>query len=328
VVHLIDESGAPPGPGALRQLRAEYGEEIRSWLAERCEEWNRLGERVMNLHLETPPPDAPLAFAARPFEEPRPEPFAPRELDLLERSWPPHRKKLESENAAGKQAYEEALWEWRRRRSAHETAEAQRRKALDIGRYGDRVVMESFLAERLAGLSWPTETTLAFEISLDTSVVFLDLELPGSEVVPAREAAVATRGLRLRFRELSEAQLRRAYAWHLHALLFRLLGEVFVTLPGVERVVASGYSTGADDPLTGEAADNYLLSVEVERASWQRLDFTRIETLDLIAAFERFRLRRKLTKNGVFANITPFGAPLAGGLFDRQPALAGSRPKR
>ncbi len=314
-VQFIDEAGAPLPPGIVKRLRAEHGAEVREWLAERCVEWNRLGEWILNLHHETPGPDAPLDFEARPFAEAPPEPFVPREPGLFDRSWPPNRKKVEQENAAGKQAYEVELWDWRRRKAAHEAAEAQRRKALDIGRYGDRVVMESFLAERLAGLAWPAETCIAFEISLDSTAVFLDVDLPGIDLIPARVAAVAARGLRLRFTDLSEAQVRRAYAWHIHGILFRLIGEIFVALPAVERVIASGYSRHPMES-TGQISDDYLISAEVARAAWGRIDFSKLGLLDLPAAFERFELRRKMTKNGVFTAVEPFGAIAVGGLFD------------
>jgi hypothetical protein len=314
VVQFADQEGAPLPIGAEKRVRAAHGAEIRAWLTERCAEWNRSSERLLNLHHETPGPDAPLDFEAHPFAEPQPEPFIPREPDFRERSWPPARKKFEDENAAGKRAYEEALWAWRRRRSAHEAAEAERRKALEIGRYGDRVVMERFLTERLAALAWPTETAIAFELSLDATALFLDVDLPELELIPAREVAVAARGLRLGFKDLSEAQVRRAYAWHVHGVLFRLIGEAFAALPGVQRIIASGYSQRLDGA-TGRLADDYLISAEVERALWGRIDFANLEALDLLAAFERFALRRKLTRHGIFTAIEPFGASLVGGLF-------------
>src|SRR5690606_5946755 len=152
-------------------------------------------------------------------------------------------------------------------------------------------VMEAILADRLAGLDWPAETRLAFEISLDGSTVFIDVEFPAIDVVPAREAGVALRGLRIRYNDLSEAQVRRAYAWHIHAILFRLTGETFMTLPAVERVVISGCadrgapSNGVADP---EQPRDFLISAEVERADWARIDFAHLPALDLLAAFERF----------------------------------------
>jgi hypothetical protein len=313
-VHLMDETGTRLSPATVRRVRAQHDAEIRGWLAKWCEERNRLSGRILNLHLETPGPETPLEFDARPFEEPAPEPFIPHVPSLRDRSWPPARKKIEEENAAGQQRYEEELWEWRRRKSAHEAAEVQRRKALEIGRFGDRVVMEGFLARQLEKMSWPAETAVAFEISLDATVVFLDVDLPEIEMIPDHEAAVAARGLRIRYNELSDAQLRRAYAWHIHGVRFRLIGEVFVALPGIERVVASGYPP-RPDPATGRITDDYLISAEVEREIWTKIDFVRLDAIDLPAAFERFQLRRRMTRHGVFTAIEPFGAATAGGLF-------------
>jgi len=323
-ITLYDEAGLPLSQLETTRVRREYGAALREWLALLCERWNRENNEIVNPHHSTPDPASKLELALQPFDEPPPDPYIPPEPTLLDLSWPPQRKRYEEEVATGKRAYEEELWRWRRRRSEHEAREEQRRRDLEIGRYGDRVIMESFLVKHLEGLDWPVETNLAFEISLDTTTLFLDLSAPGLDLVPARQASPARRGLRVLYSELSEAQVRRRYATYLHGLLFRLVGETFIALPGVEKITASvlldrpaeiapGVTIGSD-PV-------FLVSAQVEREGWMRIDFDHLEELDLVAVFQRFELRRKLTKHGVFTPIEPFGPVEIGGLFDPRALL-------
>jgi hypothetical protein len=306
-VHFTDAFGEPLSPAAVRRVREERGDELSEWLSAACAEWNGELERVLHLHRETPAPDARLAFEPRRFDVPPPTPFTPRAPGLLERFWGAAREKLERENEVGAEAHRALEGEWERQRTAHEAAEARRRHDFEMGRRTDREVMERFLAERLECLQWPRETLVAFEIGARLDTVYLDVDLPEIEMLPREEAAVAARGVKLQLKERSETQLRKDYAWHIHAILFRLIGEAFTALPGVRQVVASGYSQRTD-PATGQRHDEYLLSARVERAVWARIDFARLEALDLPAAFERFELRRQMTKTGLFTAVEPFGA--------------------
>jgi hypothetical protein len=92
---------------------------------------------------------------------------------------------------------------------------------------------------------------------------------------------------------------------HIHAVLFRIIGEVFAALPRIQLVTASGFSQ-RPDRITGQVVDEYLLSVEVPRSRWLSLDFSDLSEIDVSASLGRFNLRRDMTSTGVFRPIEPF----------------------
>lgn len=310
-VVLSDPAGAPLSPGAVRRVRSHYDTELREWLEERCAEWNRELDAILEIHLATPSPDRGPEFEARPFTEPAPEAPAPREVGIFGKLFRSRRERIEREAAEARRRHEELMADWERRRAAHEAAEARRREEFEVGRRRDLVVMESLLAEAFSRIEWPRETNVSFEIEVGERTVYLDVDLPEIEDLPKEVASVAGRGLRLVVKERSVTQVRRDYAQHLHAVLFRLIGEVFAVLPSIERVVISGYSQRVDTA-TGRVNDEYLISARVARGAWCGIDFTALEQVDLAAAFERFELRRDMTKTGIFRAIEPFEPALSG----------------
>lgn len=62
--------------------------------------------------------------------------------------------------------------------------------------------------------------------------------------------------------------------------------------------------------LTGPTArldDEYLLSVVVARDGWEQIDFAHLDQIDVTECLSRFKLRRTMTKTGVFKPVEPFG---------------------
>lgn len=86
---------------------------------------------------------------------------------------------------------------------------------------------------------------------------------------------------------------------------FRVLGAVFVRLPSVQEARVSGYRQVVD-PTTGGTRDQYLYSIKVTRAQWNRIHFDQLAQVDPVAAVEAFTLRRYMTKTGIFRDIEPF----------------------
>lgn len=302
---LLDPAGVPLPPAAVRRVRSHYDDELRGWLEERAEEINRELEAVLGIHLVTPAPDEEPEFEAQPFTEEKPVPPTPPRIGIFDRLLRSRRERLEADAMEAQRRYEEALADWERRRAAHAAAEQRRREEFEEGRRRDPAVMEAFLTESLSRIEWPRETEVSFEIDVGERTVYLDVDLPEIEDLPREVASVAGRGLRLAIKERSATQQRQDYARHIHAVLFRLTGEVFAALPSIEWIVVSGYSQRVD-PATGQVRDEYLLSARIDRGTWSAIDFKALGQVDLFAAFERFELRRKMTKTGVFTAIDPF----------------------
>lgn len=135
----------------------------------------------------------------------------------------------------------------------------------------------------------------------------IDVDLPEAEDMPTEQATVAARGLKLNTKTRSEAQKRKEYMNHVHGIAFLLIGQVYASLPVVQRVVISGYSQ-RPDKATGQISDDYLFSVRVSRQEWSQLNFDNLAALDVPTCLGNFEIRRNMTKTGVFTPIEPFSS--------------------
>ena len=157
----------------------------------------------------------------------------------------------------------------------------------------------------LSDIAWPRETLVSFELQEGGVRLVFDVDLPEIEDMPTKTAVVPQRGYKLSVKDLSATKLQQLYAGHVHSISFRLIAEAFALLPTVEVVVLSAY-TQRVDPSTGHDADQYLLSVRVQRSQWGFINFGALESIDVIDALDRFDLRRAMTKQGAFKAIEPF----------------------
>jgi len=292
------------------EIKRQQGEQIRAWLEEHCEHWNQGIDRIVQVHLSTPSPEVrPLFFKRVAFCEDRPVEPVSRKLGILDRLSPERRRRVEDQNEGSSRAYEQQLAIWTSRKVAYEEQETQRHRTLEEGRFKDVAVMERVLADRLTGIEWPRETQVSYTIVGDGALVALDVDLPEIEEMPRQQARVGARGLQVLVRDKSDAQVRREYATHIHAVAFRLIGETFSVLPAAQAVLCSGYSQRSDKA-TGQARNDYLYSVRVPREAWTTVSFNNLAAVDPIACLERFEMRRKMTKTGMFEAIEPLEAVL------------------
>ncbi|TVP76675.1 MAG: DUF4236 domain-containing protein [Gemmatimonadales bacterium] len=307
------EDGTPLSETELAEVRRADEAGIRETMAELCRHWNRDMDQVLALHLETPAPDPPLALRARPFPEPPPaEPVLPEGPGVLGRL-------VEGVLSGRREAREEAAARvrdsarrereaWEEARQAHEALESERLGAMEAARAGDEEAVAEALEHHFADVPWPRETEVGLEVEPggDGGIrLWLDVDLAPRDAFPREEARPAKRELRILVRERSDRQRREEYRDHVHGFCFRAVGEAFHALPGVEEVVVTGF-TQAVDPATGADADEVLLSARIERAAWGQIRFDRLEEVHLPRAFQRFPLRRDMTKTGIFRPVEPF----------------------
>jgi hypothetical protein len=89
----------------------------------------------------------------------------------------------------------------------------------------------------------------------------------------------------------------------LHASVFRLAGEIYHLLAGVECVVASVFHRTEDED--GEAARHCLLTTSIEQAAWADVNFGDLGAIHLPSSFNRFEGRRDLSQAGRFQPVEP-----------------------
>lgn len=340
-VTLLDQAGRPLSAAQRRRVWSEHGEQVTSWLQAEMDRINGDLPLLLEIHHDIVPPGSAMPeYQPEPFDcpaptapEPERRPPRPPEPELKIHFWDrlipgrcqrlsqQHEQALarwRSELAAWQQRcaridqarasrlrqYEQQLAEWNRDWEAHR----QRQKVL-AQRFAERLasdesLLSDILAAELDDLDWPRETLVDFEIDLARQSVYLDVDLPEIEAIPARTARFGARNRRLLIKEKSERQRREEYARHIHGIVLRLAAVVLALFPVIERVVVSGYSQRLD-AATGQRNDDYLLSVAIDSTRFTELNFAQPERIDPIAALERFDLRREMSKTGIFHPVQP-----------------------
>lgn len=156
----------------------------------------------------------------------------------------------------------------------------------------------------LQDISWPRETLVSFEISDAGTDVAIDVDLPELEDLPTKTTSVPERGYKLNVKQIKPKQLNEIYSRLVHGIGFRIIGEVFATLPTVCKVTLSAY-TQRHSPATGELADTYIYSVSVERTQWEKINFKNLAAIDVGAALATFTLVRSINRTGGFEEVVP-----------------------
>jgi len=307
-----DSAGNPLSPAMIAQARKQYGAALGDLLLTACNTVNAHIESVGEIHRETPSPLERPRFLLAPFDESAPAFPVIRKPSWLIRWLPWVRRRAELEAERQRAAHAAALAGWQARLASHEASEAARRELIEVRLLSDMDAMDDWLEARLQEIDWPRETMVSVDIREEGALAMIDVDLPEVEDMPAKQARVPVRGLRLLIKEMSPSAVQRLYMRHVHGIGFRIIGEAFASLPTLQRVVLAGYSQRRSKA-TGQVDDEYLYSVMVDREAWSRLDFTDagLEALDVVEALSQFELRRNMSKTGLFKAIRPHADDLS-----------------
>ena len=295
-------------PEIVKRVKVEKCEEIQALLEKAAAKINEGLEECLSVHMMTPRPGSlPALPPAFNLEEPRrPSIDAPGLLDkMLLRS-----ARMERETQALEAQYQQDLAEWNSTRDAHEKARAEIEKAIRLAAKGYSAQMERALDYVLSGIAWPKETLLEYEFSHDVTGIALDIDLPEEGDVPNRTAEAKGNG-KLSFKTRSEAQTRKDFVSLCYGTVFRVVGEVFALLPGIQQCLASGYIQRTN-PATGLIEDQYVISALISRDQWETLDFNRLEAIDPGATLTAFGAVVSLDRASRFREITPMDLAILG----------------
>jgi len=302
-LQLLDyHTEAPLPESTVRWVRRHYPHVLTQALEESAQEFNEALEAMEGIYIATPAPQPPAHFAPEAFPDPRPEPPEVEALRGLGRFMPGARERHEAAQVQARADWEEAHQDWELRARAHQDVQAPLRAAY-ASRDHEEEAASQVLAHCLAGVRWPRETLLDWDVEEDR--LFMDVDLPTEATVPRKRFRTLQRGLRLGVTELSDTQVRRVYMGYVHGALFRVAGEAFHALPALQKVVISGF-TQEIDAATGKEQDTFLVSVQIARADWEGIRFDALDQVDPVAALARFPHRRDMTRTGIFRAIIPF----------------------
>ncbi|MEX2160896.1 MAG: DUF4236 domain-containing protein [Anaerolineales bacterium] len=280
-----DKNGNPLPEHLIQITKKQLRQGIVNWLNDECGSYNADIEKLINIHITTPAPRDEVVV------NPKPEPPTLKRHGMVSRMLSSQKEKIDRENLERTTAYQKALSDW-------EVAEKDLRTNTET--------MGQVLEAALKSIVWPRETMISFDIVESGKRINLDVDFPEIEDMPENQAKVGVRDLKLIIDKRAKTQIQRDYLRHLHAIAFRLIGDVFAHLPSAETVVLSGYSQ-RNDKKTGNTKDEYLLSVKSSRSNWEIINFSNLAGIDPVACFEDHEVRREISKSGLLAEITPFG---------------------
>lgn len=306
-IKFLDVNGEPLSQDWINRAKRQMGDEIRDLIERTCDRINAAVEALGTIYLQTPAPHERLRYEPREFDTPRPKEPAQRPHGILGWLFKSRRKRIDSENAMRRSDYQKALGSWDAERARFVEAERRRKILLEERVLADVDAMEEILESALQDISWPRETAVSAEINDGGRTVLVDVDLPEIEDMPKTQASAPSRGYKLTVKELSASKLQKLYMQHVHGIGFRVIGESFAVLPTAQEVVLSAFSQRADKA-TGTVSDEYLYSVRAKRPDWAQINFANLEELDVIAALERFELRRDMSKSGLFRPVEPIPA--------------------
>ena len=340
---VVDGDGVPLERKAAKIFWDTCEADIRSWLELQAQKIN--GEIDFGtIHHDTPSPDVEPEYEPLPFEEESPErpsalrmPSAPSKRpvpqpNLLLRIFPGVRRRyrealavaeaeyrqaaadhdadvqrLKQQQDLARVGWQDAMRSYEDRRTLHELEQRALQESFPDRIRTDLALMEQSLDAALNGLDWPRETLVSYELREGGSRLWLDVDLPEIEDLPQQEARLAANCRRLLIKDRAQKALQQEYAAHIHAIVLRLIGYAFATLPALQEVIASGYSQRLNKA-TGHTDDDYLLSVRVDRHTFAGLNFDGLEAVDPVEAIGTFENRRLMSATAMFKAIEPIRA--------------------
>ncbi len=288
----------------IRELKKQAGDKIQELVQDGCDKINNEIDSLGKIHLHTDSPDIAPEYIPKEFDIPEPKKPKLKKYGLFGWLFKFVKQRIDRENEKKDNEYQQEKDEWDKLKLDFMHAENELKHLIEKEIYESIDAMDRFLSMRLEEISWPRETLISFEFMNDGKSVYLDVDLPEIEDMPNRQAKVIQRGTKLSIKEMSETNLRKLYMNHIHSVGFRIVGEVFTSLPTINEVVISAYSQRPNNS-TGHVQDQYLYSARIPRSQWSEINFKNLDALDITEAFDRFNLIRKMTKTGVFKAIDP-----------------------
>ncbi len=307
-LQFTDGEDGPTLPEDLIKLvKEQKRDEMRGQLQSVSDEDNAMREAILRIHEHSPAPDS-IKPSPRSFSEAEPlvPTFEAKPGFLHRLFFRAKTRDLDQRNAEKQKIYDDAMAIWEAHKSDFLKAEGKRIEEVRYGIDQDADIITQYFGDYLSDLDWPLETTIDFDLGEDITTLSLDVDLPEVEDIPQTESKVHASQYKIIRKKLTQKQIRLDYAKHIHSILFRIISEVFASLPSVETVTCSGYTQRKEGTNT-KIQDVYILSVSVLKTDWKEIDFKHIDQADPVALVEQTELRRKMTTTGVFKKIVPHG---------------------
>lgn len=146
----------------------------------------------------------------------------------------------------------------------------------------------------------PIPFAVQTEIAADSRAVFLDLDLPEIEQLPAQKLVTLASGA-VKLKNKSQKESREDYRTCVFGLGEYVASHALTLAPALDRAVVSAYTQRRDEK-TGEVADVFIYSVVFEREAFHK----GYQDEDPYAFCGALRSRFYVLASGVMKQIVPF----------------------
>ncbi|NUE95417.1 DUF4236 domain-containing protein [Gilliamella sp. ESL0232] len=288
----------------VSDIKKNNKEVLISIFKQACKKNNDGLDLLDKLHLTAMPPSDTRIYHKKDYPEPRPQKTKLKEKNFFSKILPFIEKNRLKFNESMEIAYNEKLKIWSQKKENFDKNESDIAYRInELLASGNEEVINSELVTLLSNISFPKETNVDFEINEDNLV--LDVDLPEIEDIPNKKYTASDNSLRISVKTISDTERRKIYMTHIHSIIFRIIADVFSLIPTIKRITLSAYSQRPNNQ-NGNIEDQYLVSVNINKAEWKSINFNNIEHIDVVECFNQFDLIRDMSKTGVFKAITPF----------------------
>ncbi len=299
IITDLDDNALPAA--IVKRVKQEKAEDIQDLLEAAAAKVNQALEECLGVHMDTPHPGS-LPALPPPFaqEEPRrPVADSPGLLDKMLLRGPRWNGKPKSARPSTSRislngSLPVTLTNKPERISRRQSAWQQKGSAPTWS------VLSTTCSLELPGRKRPWSSTSSLTTSPALRWTWTS---PTKAMCPAGQQRGKGNG-KLTFKNRSEAQTRRDYVTLCYGTIFRVVGEVFALLPGIQNCLVSGYIQRTS-AATGRVEDQYVISALVSREQWETIDHSRLAIVDPGAALKSFGAVVKLDRSSRFTEIEP-----------------------
>lgn len=164
----------------------------------------------------------------------------------------------------------------------------------------DEAAVEQAIAEWIGECELPVDINVDYQFNADTGELFVDMDLPEIEDLPAAELVQMASG-QIKEKAKTQTKLRQEYANLVHSLALFVAAGMMSLSPAIDVVVLSAYTQRRD--ANGDVNNDYILSAKFDRDTLSKAKF---RTLDPIGFCTKFESRVKLTSTMQFKVIEPY----------------------
>jgi len=162
----------------------------------------------------------------------------------------------------------------------------------------DSNVIEGDIEAWLSTLTLPAEMSAQIEYNSSSATLFVDLDLPEIEDIPATSTTVLKSG-QVKIKDKPQKQVRKEYARCIFGLAIFLAACFFDINANINSVVISGYTQRRNQD--GDVRDDYIYSVKILRSALAHKNVSDPEEF-----FLSCENRMKLSQTYMFKPIDPF----------------------